>query len=307
MQSSDGRRLLICHLREARRRARAVAEAELLSLLEDLGGARLEGGPLAEQRGLFRVTMPASTFPAAVPRLSRLGYTDAVDVLEVLESGIGHRAAPPLRWRGRHYRLVRVYEEDPAELRERTVDRRAFLLATAAGVRSVRGYRGSGAALGRRGLPVVDARMLVNLLGGAACGVLLDPFAGAGGIVIEAVAAGWRCLSMDRDPALRFGLSAIGGRHCIADVCVLPLAPASVDAIATEPPYEPEGQDAMLGGLAELHRVLRPGGRATLLCAQWQAPAIRARAVSAGFQMVLEAPIDRKGLPVVVFAWQKPP
>lgn len=307
MQPSDGDwRVLICSLRPARRRARAVAEAEVLALLEDLGAAQLEGGPLADQRGRFRVTLPARALPSAVPRLPRLGYTAAVDALELLEEGNRRGTAASIVWRGRRYRLVRLFEDDPAELREGAVDRRTFLLETAAGMRAVRGYRGSSATLARRGLPVPDARMLVNLLGGSARGLLLDPFAGTGGIVIEALAAGWRCLSLDIHPALRFGLSEISRRHCSADVRSLPLASASVDAIATEPPYEPEGQDAVLGGLAELDRVLRPGGRASMLCAEWQAPAIRARAAAVGFQAVLEAPIDRKRLPVVVFAWQKP-
>lgn len=297
--------ILICHLRAARRKARGVAALEVLCLLQDLAAAELQGGPLAEQPSLFWVTLPTSALETAIPRLSRLGYTSAVDLLEPLANGSGNRQTRSVRWRGNRYRLVRIYEEDPADARERAVDRRTFLLATSAGVRPTRGYRGNSQPLSRRGLPVADARLLINLLGNANGRTLLDPFAGTGGVVLEALAAGWQCLSVDIDRDLRFGLAEITARHCIADIRALPFAAASVDAVATEPPYDPEAAATVQWGLREVHRALRPGGRVALLCAAWQASQLRSQATELNFATLIEAPVNRKGLAVIVFAWQK--
>jgi hypothetical protein len=297
--------LLICHLRSARRKARAVAVAEALCLLRDLGAAELPGGPLAERGGVFWIDLPAGSLETALPRFTRLGYTSAVDVAEPAV-GDGSREAL-VRWHGRAYRLVRVYEEDAKALREAAVDRRTFVFQTRDGERrEIRGYRGDSQALSRRGLPVYDARLLVNLVFRPERGTLLDPFAGAGGIVVESVAGGWRTLSADVDPALRYGLARFGSEHWIGDARVLPLARASVEAVATEPPYDATAGESVVAALTDMGRVLKPGGRMALLCAGRQAVALRATASALGLALFLDAAIDRKGLPVVVLAWEKP-
>ena len=58
--------------------------------------------------------------------------------------------------------------------------------------------------------------------------------------------------------------------------------------------------------LAELHRLLRPGGAAAMLCADWQAPGLRATAAGLGWRPTLDCPVDRRGLAVVALAWRRP-
>jgi tRNA (guanine10-N2)-dimethyltransferase len=155
--------------------------------------------------------------------------------------------------------------------------------------------------------------MLVNLVSTGRGATLLDPFAGAGGVVLEALASGHRVLSCDIDAALRRGLRALGAAHpstgsgqaVVADARRLPFAANSIDAAATEPPYEPEADEAVLAALGELARVVRPGGRIALLCAQQQAAGLRERAESLGLRAFHDAPIDRKGTPCAVLGWQK--
>lgn len=303
--------VLICYLRPARNKARLVALSEVLCLLNDLGAAAPVGGPLSEQGGLFWVALPADAWPDARLRLPRLGYANAVDLLEAADGQAEDEepdegAARLVRWRRRPYRLVRAYEEDAEALRESAPDRRTFLLETHAGeVRPIKGYRGDGGPLSRRGLPVYDARLLVNLVHHAGAAKLLDPFAGVGGVVLEAKAAGYEVWSLDNDPALRPGLSNLGAAHTVGDAARLPFGDGFFDAVATEPPYDPQAEPVVVAALAESCRVIREGGRLAVLCAAGQAEALRRKAATLPFRLYLDSPINRKGLDVVILAWRK--
>ena len=304
--------LLIFYLRPARSKARTVATVEALSLLRDLQASAPPGGPLSEQGGLFWITVAADALESVIRRLPRLGYTGAVDLLEAEEGNLqsaGHTQKSLrrlVRWQRKLYRLARVYEEDAQVTRESAPDRRTFLLKSDEGeVRPVRGYRGDGQPLSRRGLPVYDARMLVNLVVSGEGALFLDPFAGIGGIVIEALAGGCIVMSSDCDPALQEGLSSLGAEHYVADARCLPFASGIFDAIATEPPYHEQAKAAVIEALGEMYRVLKAGGRLAILCAASQADDLRQQAASLGLDTYLDAPINRKGLDVVVLAWAK--
>jgi SAM-dependent methyltransferase len=307
-EPAEDRRILVLELRAARRSAREAATAEAVALLGDLEAEAARGGPLSERSGIVWVTIPTDRVQPARERLGRLGYARAVDlVVPDEEAGAWpvDMAERSVRWRHRPYRLVRLYQEDPDELRARAPDRREFLLETGGReVRAIRGYRGSGGALSHRSLPVPDARLLVNLAARRPAGVLLDPFAGAGGIVIEALGAGWRVISADVDPAVRHGLAHQGAAHVVADARRLPLADASVDAVATEPPYDRGAGELVTEALAELRRVLRVGGRIAMLCASWQAPSLLRASTILGLDTDLDTPINRKGLEVVVVVFR---
>jgi hypothetical protein len=293
--------MLVFHLRPARRRARAAAVAEALALLHDLEPSAPAGGPLSERGGVLWVELAEAHLDAARARLPRLGYTTAVDRL------VPAAGPPDLHWRHRPWRLLRLYEEDTAGHRERAPDRREFLFEAGGGPpRPVRGYRGGGGPLTRRGLPVCDSRLLVNLVAPAGLGRLLDPFAGVGGIALEAEAAGWTTVTADLDPGLRHGLARIGAAHLVADARALPLRAGSLDAVATEPPYDRAVGPLADQALAELHRLLRPGGAAAVLCAAWQAAGLRATAAGLGWRATLDCPVDRKGTEVVALAWRRP-
>jgi hypothetical protein len=297
--------MLVLHLRAARRRAPAAAVAEALALLHDLEPSAPAGGPLADRGGVVWVEVPEARLAAATARLPRLGYSTAVDLL-VADGTAGRGGTLAVRWRRRGWRLERLYAEDAAGHRGQAPDRRVFLLEAGGGpVRPVRGYRGGAGPLERRGLPVCDARLLVNLVAPAGPGWLLDPFAGVGGVALEARAAGWRVLTADLDPALRHGLGRLGG-HLVADARGLPLRAGSVDAVATEPPYDRSVGSLAGQALAETSRLLRPGGAAAWLCAAWQAPGLRATAAALGLRPVLDCPVDRKGVEVAAMAWRRP-
>ena len=296
---------LVLHLRTSRAKARSAAAAEALTLLGDLGASAPAGGALAEGGGVFWIDLPATALEAAQARLPRLGYTIAVERLGPPVAGT--RTRLPVRWRHHYYSLTRLYEEEPETARQSAPDRRKFLLETHGGhVREVAGYRGAGGPLSKRALAVCDARLLVNLVFTPEPGaILLDPFAGAGGIVREARAGGWQVISLDCDPALRFGLAHLATLHCAADARNLPLANECLEAVATEPPFDRQVEALLPTALSEMWRVLKPRGRLALLCAAWQAEVFRPHASALGLRCILDCPIDRKGLGCVVLAWEK--
>ncbi len=298
--------MLVLRLRRSRNKAREAAAAEVVALLRDLGGHAVRGGPLSDLPGVAWVALDEDAISDALGRLRALGYTERVELVRPADQADPGVAFPRTRWRRSDVVLIEVYNEPDELLREQAPDRRSFLLECGDSVvRRIVGYRGGAGSLEHRALPVVDARLLVNLVANPARGRLLDPFAGAGGVLREARAAGWTTLSLDIDLALRHGLAEIADLHVVGDAAALPLATGSVDAVATEPPYHPSALPTVIASVAEIARVIRPGGRAALLVALDQAEAARNAGKRAGLAVELDTAIDRKGTDVACFCWMR--
>jgi SAM-dependent methyltransferase len=299
--SQADRVLLVLHQRPARLRARALAVAEALSVFADANAAVEPGGPLAEQSGVAWISVDAQLLPNVEPRIGCLGYVEAVDVVEPARADDRHA----VRWRKRPWHLTRIHTADPDLLRRQSPDQRTFVLGSPTDTRVVRGYRGSSAPLERRALPVIDARLLANLAarGRAGCR-LLDPFAGAGGIAVAGEEAGYTTYSADIDSEVAVGLRVLtNGRHAVADACRLPFDDARFDGIATETPFDPSADEVVDCMLAELVRVLRPGGALAVMCVERQARRLRERLSS--LRPRLDQEVDRKGFAVRVLVWER--
>lgn len=118
------------------------------------------------------------------------------------------------------------------------------------------------------------ARALVNIARVSPGEVMLDPFCGTGGMLIEAGLIGATAIGSDMDPYMIFGSQKnIGSADLLlADAALLPLRDDSIDAVVTDLPY---GQSVSILGesmerlyldvLGEIGRVLKPGRRAVLV------------------------------------------
>lgn len=297
--------IFVLHVRPARSKARRAALEEVVAVLHGLGAAAHSGGPFSEVKRVAWVAVPRANVGAAVARIRKLGYSSAIDVLEPAD--VRHAAAEhTVRWRGSQFTVVRVYDEPDAELRAQSPDRRPFLLSAAdGGKHRVVGYRGGTGVDEHRALPVIDARLLVNLVRRDVGGTLIDPFAGAGGVIREANCDGWRTISADSDPRLRFGLQQLSTHHIIADASRLPLVARSVDAIATEPPYSSGSMATVLLAVPEFGRILRPARHMAIFASAASSRMIVEVGQANGFSCDMVESIDRKGTAVALCLFTK--
>lgn len=116
------------------------------------------------------------------------------------------------------------------------------------------------------------ARTLVNLSQARAGERLLDPFAGTGGILVEACLMGIKCVGVDVQPQLvrgaRENLASMDCTLISGDAKRLPFKDASIESAVMDIPYgrsaliEAESkEDLLTESLDELQRVLKPGRR----------------------------------------------
>jgi tRNA (guanine10-N2)-dimethyltransferase len=120
------------------------------------------------------------------------------------------------------------------------------------------------------------ARALVNLTQVRAGEVLLDPFAGTCGILIEACLIGMNGVGIEVQPSLvrgaRCNLQGLDCSLLLGDAKRLPLHDSSIDAAVLDTPY---GRSAKImaaskelllkESLEELYRVIRPGRRMAIV------------------------------------------
>jgi tRNA (guanine10-N2)-dimethyltransferase len=122
------------------------------------------------------------------------------------------------------------------------------------------------------------ARTLINLTCTRAGDIILDPFCGTGGILIEAEILGMRSLGSDFDPMMVHGSvrNITSSDLLLADATSLPCSRGTIDAVVTDFPY---GQSVCIkkadtldqlyaDALEEIRRVLKTGHRAVVVTHQ---------------------------------------
>jgi tRNA (guanine10-N2)-dimethyltransferase len=152
------------------------------------------------------------------------------------------------------------------------------------------------------------ARALVNLSRVNAAELLLDPFCGTGGILIEADTIGASAIGADVQAKMVDGarqnleFCGLQANLIVSDVSKSPLKDNSIDAVVTDMPY---GRASFIAGssgcisrsrsvsiellyqdaLAEIHRVLKTGRKAVIVS---NSPAFYSFARTHGFRLIEE-------------------
>ncbi len=298
------KQILIFRIKTSRLKARALALEEVKSFLSEVQNVEVViGGPLSTEKGIIAAYIP-KTFDVDTlsPEFPNLGYIQQVDMMVPEQRA----SKDTIKWKGAFYSLETIYEEDKEEIRNQAPDKRRFLLPDPTGaLRYVNGYRGDGTETGKRALPVEDCKFMLNLSKIKRGQKVLDPFAGAGGIVFAGVQAGLDMYSSDIDPKMQYGLRDFGSKHHVADISKLPFENAFFDSVVTEAPFDTNVTVNVANGLAEMQRVVKPSGYIVLMVADHQVEQIRNRAIALGLDVYVDQALDRKGTPVHIFGFKK--
>ncbi|MBT7914045.1 methyltransferase domain-containing protein [Candidatus Bathyarchaeota archaeon] len=183
-----------------------------------------------------------------------------------------------------------VYVQNKESLLADAPNRRVFEIQQEGERRFVFGHHA------HRAVSALDARFLYNIANPQPADAILDPFAGNGGLVIEAKRRGLRIAVSDIDEGLSPGLSALEPEaYFVADARCLPLCTNSFDLVVTEPSFRSPYRQAVMDSLTELGRVLKPKGRLILLIAMDMSHGIQTSFEKMGANVELIGVIPRGG------------
>ncbi|MDE0040637.1 MAG: methyltransferase domain-containing protein [Candidatus Poribacteria bacterium] len=199
---------------------------------------------------------------------ANLGYTEAIlhlrseayrdEALSPIERGRWHVGW--VRRRDRKVYQTEVYVQDAEALLAHAPDKREFLIEQGGEKRQAFGHHV------HRAMSVLDVKFLYNIAKPSSTDLILDPFAGYGGVIFEGRLRGLSVIASDVDRRLSPGLSELAPRaYFVADARSLPLTTDSIDLIVTEPPFRTVHRRAVMDAIPELYRALKPKGRMVLL------------------------------------------
>jgi len=244
-----------------------VAKAEFITVFGRCGLEILE-----DMYGRHRMLVFLNLSSERIASLgSNLGYTQAIVHLHE-EPYFGEELST--KSKGRWYvgwarrgdlktLYTEIYVQDEEDRLRCSPDKRGFLIEKEGQLLEAKGHKF------HRGLSPLDAKFMFNISQLEIGDLILDPFAGFGGIVLEGRRRGFPIVASDIDAILRPGLAeASSGKCAICDANYLPFPANSFDVIITEPSFRRIHRERTLTALVELRRVLKPYGRMTLLISE---------------------------------------
>ena len=292
--------VLACRLRNSRLKAKRIAIMELFMAMLPYESIFLANGPLSNIKGLICYLIPRSSVSTIRDVLQKIGYCEAFYILnfdEDIDEANDIASAVDQVWKGRRFAVQKILGQDRNIYDSQSPHNKMFAMATG----NVRGYRGDGSALGRRALPVEDCRCLVNLANPSSMGTMIDPFAGAGGIIcaVRFINGSIRATTIDIDPILAIGLEEYGATHHVGDASQIFLN-EKFDAIITELPFALDV--TILKGLKNICGYLEAKGSVSVMCAPHQFNDIRKFVRDMGMYVYCEYQVNRKGIDVAIIA-----
>jgi hypothetical protein len=319
-----GYNVIVCKIRNSRLKAKQLAILETLFLQKDNDVLFVKNGPLGDIKGIFSFLCPVKNLAAFKDKLKFAGYCDAFYLLDfestTSENDTELISINPLIWKGKAFSIRSFFIQEQEIYDAQSPHNREFKLATdnslddACGsaiienaVKTIRGYRGDGSELGKRALPVEDARCMVNLsLPWKNCRAI-DPFAGGGGIVYQFkyIAPESDITSIDIDPVLKPGLEHYGANHFVMNARDAAFPENYFDSIVTEVPFSTQATEEIAAAFKNLERSLSGNGIYVIMCEQSQSGEIHSTLEMLGNSILFDHKIDRKGMDVEIQVWCK--
>lgn len=305
--------VLLFSLRKSRIKARKLAIMEAYFALYPVSGIFIKNGPLGNLKGVFSFLIPEEKLAKALSILPTIGYCNKFYLLDFRtaipenNSDLKNINEKDLAWKGRAYSISNLFFQDKQIYKKHSADNRKFIIRQNNKDKVVYGYRGDGSEMGRRALPVEDARCMVNLSIPARTERLLVPFAGAGGIVFAAkyINNDIDVYSVDIDPVLSPGLEYYGSRHFTADSSRIRFPETYFDSLVTEVPFSRTATRDVIKSIKNLSSSLKRDGRLVLMSSIDQAPELKKEITDIGFYPYIMQKVDRKGTDVAIMGWTK--
>ena len=308
--------VIACRIRNSRLKAKQLAILEMFFAQYDNGVLAIKNGPLGDIKGLVSFLCPKENLASFRERLFGIGYCHKFYLLDFgaeaqakpLDKSTGLNSINPLVWKGRKFFVGGFYEQESKVYEERSPHKREFRITGHDGsVKTVFGYRGDGSELGRRSLPLEDARCMVNLSLPHKNKRLLDPFAGAGGIVFEFgyIAPDGTMTSVDIDPVLKPGLEFYGSTHYVTNAVDVSFQANSFDSVVTEVPFSENATGDIVEAFAKVNQCLSSDGVFVVMCGKDQTREICGVMSELGNHLLFSHEVDRKGMDVEISVWWK--
>lgn len=271
-----------------------LAKLEFLTVFDPVAGHITR-----EWWAKHRMWIHLDASPAEVAALAPdLGYTEGILHLQpepyqgedLQPVGRGRWYTGWIREQDQKIYQTEVYVQDTDALLAEAPNNRTFEIREDSGQREAVGHRA------HRALSPLDARFILNVAQPRPTDRILDPFAGYGGLVHEAVRRGLTITASDIDPLLSPGLADLDPHaYIVADARDLPCQTSHFDLIVGEPPFRTTYREAALDALPELLRVLKPEGRLILLIETGMRADVHARVNQIGSTLETIGTIPRNG------------
>jgi hypothetical protein len=272
----------------------------------------IKNGPLGDIKGIISIFCKKNNLASFKDRLFGIGYCYKYYLLDfentAIENHTDLRSINPLVWKGKEFSIINFYIQDNNIYEEQSPHNREFkIMGNAGDIKTIFGYRGDGSELGRRSLPVEDARCMVNLSFPHKNKKMLDPFAGAGGIIFEFkyIVPDGIMTSIDIDPVLKPGLEFYGSAHFVMNSIDASFPKNNFNSIITEVPFSEKAIDDIMLVLKKINACVSDDGVFVIMCKKYQSSDIYRVMRELDNHFLFSHEIDRKGTSVEISIWWK--
>jgi hypothetical protein len=303
--------IIICKIRNSRLKAKQIAILEIIFAQIDNEILMIKNGPLGDMKGILSFFCPKEKVNLFKDRLFGIGYCYRFYLLdfdnETKKIPAGLNPVNSLIWKGRKFSICDFYNQNSKIYEEQSSHKREFKTTHDGEIKTITGYRGNGSELGRRALPVEDARCMVNLSLTSKNKKFLDPFAGAGGIVYQFkyIVPDGTMTSIDIDPVLKPGLESYGCAHYVMETKDASFPKDSFDSVITETPFSENAVDDIIAALIKSNSWLSDYGIFVIMCEKAQCSRIYDSLAEINLYLLFNQEIDRKGMDVEISIWWK--
>lgn len=304
--------VICCKLRNSRIKSKQLGIMEFLMLMYDLDSKFIKNGPLGDIKGITSFFVKKEHWDKMIDRLEYIGYFNEFYTLDFNASESYNKSTletiNPLIWKGLKFSINTLYIQSEEKYERQSPHNREFKILSYDGTeKKVIGYRGDGSELGRRALPVEDARCIVNLSMPFSNEKVLEPFAGGGGIVYmyKYINPDIDITSIDIDETLKPGLEYYGAKHIVGDASKVRITD-NYDAIVTEIPFSSNATEHVVAAMKNLYSNLTSKGIVVLMCGENQTEQIsKCFEQDLNSNMLFSKKVNRKGTDVVIQIWTK--